>query len=465
MKPITVKFILDATGGVLLGGKAQGRVTSVAIDSRKVEQEGIFVAIPGERVDGHQFIPQAAKAGCTAALVSKAGRLDKASADELGFALIGCENTVTALQELAKAYMELRPLKKVGVTGSTGKTTTKEMTWRVLSEKYKTVRNRLNLNNDIGLPLSAFNIEEDTEAVVFEMGMDHLGEIHRLVEIVRPQVGIITNVSITHIETLGSRENIFKAKMEITDFFGSENTLIINCDSEPLKREFCSGPWKTVAIGENRQEGEPFIEISDLKNLGEEGISFILSCQGESLSFHLPVPGVHNAHNAACAVAAGLALGVSMEEASMGLAKLESTDKRLNITQVKGMKIIDDTYNANPDSMRAGLDTLAEMEGKRHIAMLSDMLGLGEHAVENHFSLGQYAAGKDLDLVITVGELSAHTARGVQDASTRTKVIHFEKQADLEGELSELFADGDVVLVKGSRATAMDNIVRKMEQL
>ncbi|MBE6036879.1 MAG: UDP-N-acetylmuramoyl-tripeptide--D-alanyl-D-alanine ligase [Clostridiales bacterium] len=354
MKTITVENIVKAVDGALLTGGAAGTVSSVAVDSRKVTQGTLFVALPGERADGHDFLKAAMDAGCTAALVSKKPEGVLAEALQKGIALIRVANTEQALMDLAAWYLTQFDLIKVGVTGSVGKTSTKEMVYRILSRRYKTIRNLGNFNNNIGLPLTAFNVEEDTEAAVFEMGMDRLGEIHGLAKIVRPDAGIITTVGISHLERLGSRENIRKAKLEIVDFMDAGCTLIVNGDNDMLASAEYTGPYHVMDIG---LEGET-LRLSNIVDRGMEGVDFTLSSSEESWNFHVPLPGAHNAHNAALAIAAGLCFEISPEEAAAGLAALTETEKRLRVLEYKTRTVIDDTYNASPESMKAGIDTL-----------------------------------------------------------------------------------------------------------
>ena len=232
MKRIRIREIIQATSGELISGDPESMVEGVSTDSRTSKKDMLFIALKGEKHDGHDFLDQAIEAGCSALIISKESGSINALAKNRGVAIIKVEDTVKALHSLASYYLSLFNIHKVGVTGSTGKTTTKEMLYWILSEKYKTVRSIGNFNNHIGLPLSVFNIEEDTEAVIFEMGMDRPGEIHTLVEIVKPDIGIITNIGLSHIEHMISQENIFKAKMEITDFFKKKDILIVNYDDK-----------------------------------------------------------------------------------------------------------------------------------------------------------------------------------------------------------------------------------------
>ncbi|MBE6032196.1 MAG: UDP-N-acetylmuramoyl-tripeptide--D-alanyl-D-alanine ligase [Clostridiales bacterium] len=440
----------------LTAGNETKEITGVAADSRLVKPGDLFVAMPGQKVHGNDFIPAALERGCAAVLADRSIPEAEALAEEKGAAFICVEDPLKGMQDLAAWYLSQFSLKKVAVTGSMGKTTTKDMVYYILSEKYKTARSKGNANSQIGLCLSVFGIEEGDEAAVFEMGMEWPGEIHRLAELVRPHVAVITNVGISHIHQLKTRENILKAKMEIADFFTRENTLIINRDNDMLSAADFPGEYRLLSVGETQGA----VLITDIQDHGEEGISFVLDKAPEKQSFTLPVPGRHNAHNAALAVLAGLSCGVTMKEAAAGLEKFVSGDKRLNIREHKNMKIIDDTYNAGPDSVRAGLNVLASMKGDRKVAILGDMLGLGDEEKKYHFEIGEYASQKGTDVVISVGNHAKFISDGA--ASGKEKpclVMHFDKREDMEAKLPEILREGDVVLVKASRAMALDKTV------
>ncbi|MDD2484804.1 MAG: UDP-N-acetylmuramoyl-tripeptide--D-alanyl-D-alanine ligase [Eubacteriales bacterium] len=459
MKTIKAIEIAKAVSGELLYGDPDSEANGVCIDSRKAERGQAFFALSGERVDGHDYLDDAIMTGCSVLVVSKIEAAVSAFAQNRGVALIRVENTEIALQEFAKYYLSLFPILKVAVTGSTGKTTTKEMLYGILSEKYQTIRNLGNYNNLIGLPLSVFEIGTETEAAVFEMGMDRPGEIRRLCEIVEPQIGLITNVGLSHIEHLGSRENILKAKMEMTERFTKDNTLVINTDND-MFCNFCpQGDYQVLRVGKG--ENSDF-RIEKIKDLAEKGIEFTIKTALASQEFQVGLPGLHNASNAALAVAASLELGLSLEEAAKGLEKISNSDKRLHIIEKKGIKVIDDTYNASPDSMRAAIDVLTGLRGKRHIAILGDMYELGEKEEEYHFQIGEYASHAGVNVVISVGKNAGFIADGAR--ASGTKAIHFETKDLLLVVLAQWIRPGDVILVKGSRGMAMEKIVEQIEK-
>jgi len=451
MKKITVGEIEQAIGGRLLCGDRETTALEICTDSRKAQGGAAFFALIGENLDAHDFLEQVAQKGCAIAIVSQEVMLIENT--------ILVPDTTKALQDLAKWYLSTFDIKKIGITGSTGKTTTKDMMYYILSEKYKTGRNIGNFNNLIGLPLTALSFEEGTEVAVFEMGTDHLGEIHTLAEIVKPNIGIITNIGISHIQTIGSREKILQAKLEITDFFSETDTLIINEENDLLTREAALGNYKLITVGNN---GKSNYIISDISDFGENGIEFTLEHEHHAQRFKLPIPGRHNAYNGAVAVAAAALLGVSMEEAAKGLSKMILTEKRLSIKGKDGIKVIDDTYNASPPAVKAAIDVLIATRGMRKVAVLGDMLGLGEGSEKYHEEVGEYAAKCGVDLVIGIGEETKFIAEAAEKSLGKNQVKYFETKDEFFKKMGTIIARGDVILVKGSRGMAMEQVVKKI---
>lgn len=472
MKKLTIKQITMAVGGELLLGDSKDEITGVSADSRTVAEGEAFFPLIGERHDAHDFIPQAIERGCRTVILSRKADGERLRDEFLKPAngaspagalnLILVADTTKALQDLAAYYLSLFSIIKIGVTGSTGKTATKEMLYWILSEKYRTARNPGNLNNHIGLPLTVLSLPGDTEAAIFEMGMSDLSEIDLLAGLVRPDIGIITNIGISHIEKLGSRENILMAKLEITNYFTPDNLLIVNEDNDLLSRENVRGDYRVITTGET---GRSNFIISNIADFGEEGIEFTIEHKEELQAFRLNVPGRHNAYNAALAVAAAVSCGISMAEAAAGLLRLEITDKRLNIKGKNGMKIIDDTYNASPDSMRAAIDVLNATKGFRKIAILADMFELGENSDAFHAEVGRYAAESGVDLLIAVGAQARHIAKAAKEILGESKVLYYETKELLINDIGSMISSGDVILLKGSRGMAMDQVVRKIMEM
>ena len=455
----------------MLLGNPKDEITGISTDSRKVEEGELFFPLIGEQHDAHKFIPQALERGCSAVVLSRKPD-DKQIREYTGLAdghqssgalnLILVEDTTKALQDLASYYLSLFSIIKIGVTGSTGKTTTKEMLYRIFSEKYRTSRNTGNLNNHIGLPLTVLSLPEDTEAGIFEMGMSEPGEIDLLAKLVRPDIGIITNIGISHIENLGSRENILKAKLEITNYFTPDSILIVNEDQDYLSKEDVAGNYRVVTAGET---GRSNFILSNIVDYGEEGIEFAIEHKEKMQTFRLRKPGRHNAYNGALAVAAAVSEGISLEEAARGLEKLEITDKRLSIKGKNGMKIIDDTYNASPDSMKAAIDVLTATKGFRRIAILADMFELGEESDAFHAEVGRYAANSGLDILIAVGSQARHMAEAAKEILGDEKVHYYETKELLINGIGSKISSGDVILLKGSRGMAMDQVVKKIMEM
>lgn len=461
MNRITIEEIVKAVDGTLLHKGKENYIEGVKHDSRECGKGDLFVAIKGENQDGHKYIPQALEKGCGTLLISDENMLP----DEKGCCdinVVKVDDTVYGLGELAKYYLDTLNVKKVAVTGSVGKTSVRDMIYYVLSEKYNCGRNIKNFNNLIGLPLSIFLFDNSTEAVVLEMGMDRFGEIDRLAEIVRPHVAVITNIGVAHMEKLGSRDGIFKAKMEITKHISSynnnEGTLIFADDDEYLTKKRTEGPFRQVSIGTN---GKSDYIISSVKDSGVDGIEFTLEHRCEMYNIKVPVPGIHNAVNSSIAIAAGNILGVSIEEAQKGLGKVELTGSRLKLVEGKRIRVIDDTYNSSPDSMKSALRVLAasECKGKR-IAILGDMYELGDQSRQMHFSVGVFAGSLPIDTLITVGELAGKIAEGASGGNVRT--VHYKEKKDFYCQMNQFISDGDIILVKGSRGMAMEQVVEKL---
>lgn len=451
MKPLTVGEIEKAVRGRLLRGSRETSVTGISNDTRTLRPGSAYFALSGERFDGHDFLGKAMEAGAPLLVVDR--EPDPASFPQIGAsAILRVENVLDALHRLADFYLSQFTLKKVAVTGSTGKTTTKEMLYHILSERFRTVRNLGNYNNLIGLPLSVFTVDETTEAAVFEMGMDRLGEIRTMAAIVRPTVALITNVGHSHLERLGSRERILEAKLEIASCLEPSDTLVVNGDNDLLSKAVY-GNYRLLRVGHG-PDADARIEREE--QLGPAGVAFRLSVRGDAKDYTVPIPGAHNAGNGALAVAAAFCLGVSPAEAAAGLARTAGTDKRLHIVRSEGITVIDDTYNASPDSMRAALDVLADVDADRRIAILGDMFELGPEEEVLHRLVGEYASQKGIDVVLSVGK----NARYISDAAgeTGTRHMHFDSRELLQDVLDQWIREGDAVLVKGSRGMRMEAI-------
>lgn len=482
MKKITTTEACTGAKGRLISENAAEQIEAVVIDSRQAKKGSLFVAVRGERQDGHSYARAAAQQGCRAFLLSREDVIEELKAACPDADIIAVKDTVRALQELSAWYLSQFHLIKVAVTGSTGKTSTKEMTAAVLSRRLKTIKTEGNFNNELGLPLTVFQVDETTEAAVFEMGMSSLGEIHLLADIVRPDLAVITNVGTSHIEFLKTRENIQRAKLEVTDFFDKKNVLIVNSDNDYLSLSAISrcvsarrredpeyrGSFQLVSAGE---VGKQDIGLSHIDDLGEEGLTFTLSWKGKAQEFYLPLPGRHNAHNAMLAVGVGLQCGISLEEAAQALRFMEATSRRLVIETAGEYKLIDDSYNSSPDSVKAAVDVLKQVKGGRRVAVLADILELGEHSQRLHRQVGREALEGGVELLIACGAQAAFMAeegkrwlsqRGESPENIKKRVIYFETKEKLEERLFTILKPGDIVLVKGSNGMKMAQIAEQI---
>lgn len=462
MEKISLKDVAKYTGGKLFLANDTDAVTGVVIDSREAGEGDLFIAIIGENHDAHKFIKSAYEQGCRAFLVSsnkEASELPEAS-------YVLCENTEIAMGMLAKWYLSTLNLKKIAITGSMGKTTTRDMIYAMSSTKYRTGKPIKNYNSLIGISMTIFTFNRETEVAVLEVGMERLGEIHELTEIIEPEIGVLTYVGMTHIDTLGSRENIYKAKMEIVDFLSNDGSLIINENCPVIEREKIrsevKGDFEILTVG---SRANPDYRVTDIKDFGDKGIAFRLWHGGRDYSIELDVPGAHNAYNCALALAAVGKLGIGISEALKGLTKLERTDKRLQIKKSMFMdiKIIDDSYSSFPEAAKAAVDTLMLTEGNRHIVIFAGMNGLGEESEDLHMELGKYCKKKGVSLVVAVGHIAENIAEGAKGGETDS--IYMSENSQVIRQLKGLLMDGDAVLVKGSRIFKMEEVVKAIEAL
>ncbi|HHY82699.1 MAG TPA: UDP-N-acetylmuramoyl-tripeptide--D-alanyl-D-alanine ligase [Clostridiales bacterium] len=460
MKHLSIQEVAVAVKGEIIRNGSDPVITGVSTDTRTIEPGKLFVPLEGERFDGHDFLVQAAEKGAVAVLTHK---LNKTLPEGVHTILV--KDTLTALQKLSAWYLRLMNVPIVAVTGSTGKTTTKDMICSVLSEKYSVLKTKGNFNNQIGLPLTLFGLESYHQAAVLEMGMSGFGEISRLAAIAPPKVAVITNIGVSHIEKLGSRENILKAKSEIYDGFHEGCTLIINNDNDLLHREGNrlkqnGVPYSVVRFG---IEADAEYRADDIQALGEAGIEYTLTIGREKYRIRLNVPGKHNVYNSLAAIAVGRTFGMDMPDIKAGLLKFASSEMRLNIFSLNpeaDIKIIDDAYNSSPDSVKAALKILEEMDGKRKIAILGDMLEMGDYSREAHMSVGQAVAECRVDVLVTKGKDSAWIGEGAVRAGMNVNFIcHEQSNQGVINWLKDNLQKGDRILVKGSRGMHMEKIV------
>lgn len=457
MELITLADITEALQGELYVKGSVCSFNKVSTDTRKIEPESIFIALKGDNFNGNDYVETASEKGAALCIVDEI----KFDAENLKpeLSVLKVVDTRKALLDLAEFYKSKLNIKVIGITGSTGKTSTKDMTYAILKEKFKVYKTQGNFNNEVGLPLTIFNLDKSYDIAVLEMGMSHFGEIHKMAKAARPDIALITNIGMSHIENLKTRENILKAKLEITDYFSSSNTLVINSDNDILSA-FKEAPKGCSIIKTGTKE--PADIVAENIVLKEDNISFDIY-EGKKLvfkAFKINVPGKHNVQNALLSIAAGKLMGVNYNEMQKGIEKLDRTSMRLDIVKGDKFTIIDDCYNASPDSMKAAIDVLKNMKGKRKIAVLGSMREIGERSYSVHREIGEYAKENSLDILITIGEFSDAYKDGF---SSSENFYSFDNSEEIIRFLKEFIEKDDIILVKASRAMKLEEIVKQLK--
>lgn len=450
---LNFKEILEAVSGKVLVDNSYKSFNKICTDTRKIEKDNIFYALKGENFNGNNYVKDAFKKGASIAIVDEVN-VPLEELEGLGV-LIKVENTDKALLKLANYYREKLGLKVVGITGSTGKTSTKDLVAAFLSGKYKVFKTKGNFNNQIGLPLMILELDSTYDVAVLELGMSDLGEIHNLAECARPDISVITNIGLSHIENLKTRDNIFKAKMEITDFFNENNILVVNGEDDYLNN-VKSEKFKVIKTGLSKNLDYMAKDIV----LKDNSTEFLLNSKDSVYKFILPMVGKHNVLNALLAVAVARNLKVSYEEMEKGLKNFEATSMRLEFIKAEGFTIINDCYNASPDSMKSSLDVLKNYTGGRKVAILGTMNELGEKAKEAHEVVGSYATDK-ADVLITTGDYKDCYMNGYKGK----ELIIFNTKEELIESIKTLIEKDDVVLVKASRGIKFEEIVNELKKV
>lgn len=450
MKPIAIQTLADFAGGTLRQGEGSRLVSKVTTDSRKVADGEVFVALVGDKFDAHDFIPQVMAAGAAAVVVS---RVDPAWPSS-GCAILEVEDTLVALQDMARGYRAWHQPLIIGLTGSNGKTSTKDLTALIMNLKVPTRATFGNLNNHIGVPLTLLSLTEDDECGVVEMGMNHPGEIKTLVDIALPDAAIVTNVGMAHIEYMGSQDAIGWEKGTLPANVHPEGVVVLNANDKytPLIARHCQATVFTAGT----DAGD--VRAFDLRP-GPDGTHFKLDFAGEIVETFLPIMGEHMVGNAALAACMGWAHGIPPTEIATAFSQAKLTGGRMETKTVDGILFIDDSYNANPDSMRAGLKTLASIESSgQKVAVLGRMGELGIHAHAEHKGVGLYAAGLPLTAIYTVGEEAAQITDAAH-AAGHHETANFQSHEDCAAHLKKMLQPGDAVLLKGSRSAGMEKIL------
>lgn len=452
--------IVNAVGGkIILNGKYSG-YKNVCTDTRKLERGDIFIALRGEKFNGNDYVGEASKRGASICMVDEI-KFNKNEISECT-AIIWVKNGNKALLDLAELYRSKLHVKIIGVTGSAGKTTTKNMIADVLNAKFKVFKTEGNFNNQIGLPHMLFKLDNSYEVAVLEMGMNSRGEIHNMAKAARPDIAVITNVLRAHIGILGSRENILKAKLEITDFFAKNNILVINSDNDLL------GKLKEEKFVIKRVGVEKPADISAYDTMiNEDSIEFKV-CENKiktGETFKINLPGKYNILNSMLAVACGRLLNMTYDEIRSGFENVETASLRMEIFRGKKFNVIDDSYNANPESMEAALDVLKNFKSNRKIVVFGTMGEMGEESRRVHEEVGRYAAKSGVDLFIALGEHGEDFKRGFDAVNRDGKFMIFDRGEEvLNFLLNKYIKIGDTVLVKASRLMKFEVIAEALKK-
>lgn len=452
MQRLNINDILKATNGSLICGEADFEISEITTDSRKAGPNMMFVPIVGENNDGHDYIDSAFSGGADVVITHKD------IPERAGKNIIRVSDTRIAFGDIARYYKEKYKLPTVAITGSVGKTTTKDMISAVLAMKYNTLKTQGNFNNDIGLPITVFRLEKKHEMAVLEMGMSHMGEINYLASIAKPDVSVITNIGMSHIENLGSQENIYLSKMQICDYFDKGNLLVANGDDKFLKD--ASGDFEIITYGIENKNCDLVAE--NIENLGIEGTKFDVEIDGKRHKFYVKIPGVHNVYNALAAIAVGRRFEISIEDIASGIREFQLTNMRMEIKKHKDIIIIDDCYNASPDSIRAAVNVLKDTKAGRKIAILGDVLEMGAFAEKELYEVG--LGIHSIDAVITVGDNAKYIAKGAELAGVE-KVVRFKTVPEAIEFLPGFIESGDNVLVKASRGMHFEKIVEALKEI
>jgi UDP-N-acetylmuramoyl-tripeptide--D-alanyl-D-alanine ligase len=448
---ITLQDILSATGGILEQGNAS-RFSGISTDSRHIKKGELFIPIIGERFDGHKFIVQAVKKGASAALTSKKTAFPKEKT------IIYVKDTLKAFHQIAHSYIERFKIPFIGVTGSSGKTTTKDMLASILSISGRTLKTVENYNNEIGVPKTLLTLNKTYKYAVIEMAMQELGEIEELAWLTRPNIAVITNVGSAHMEHLKSGRNIAKAKSEILKFQKKKDVAILPADDKYFNHLKMRAKGKVISFG---IDSPADVRAKNIE-FRSDSSSFVIETKSFQIAINIPLPGKHNIYDALAAAASAYAVGIKPSQIKRGLEKFKLSGKRLNIIYTKNITIIDDTYNANPDSMAASLSVL-ENHPPRRVAVLGDMFELGKIARKSHENIGRLVADLNIEALVTVGKLSEYMAKSALSNGLRN-VHAVRSNNDAFKVLKKIVRKGDTVLIKGSRGMHMEEIVESLKK-
>lgn len=445
MENVTIKDIVEFTGGKPSQDlNLLQKVSRISNDSRTVDKDWIYLALKGERLDGHQFIAGAQDNGAVASIVEKPSKQS-----------ITVDNSYQALKQIALHYKNRFDIPYVAVTGSSGKTTTKDMIFYAVNETQKTLRNIGNLNSEIGLPMTILNLDSTYQCGILEMGMYDLGEIDYLAEIVKPNIGVITNVGTAHILNLKTRENILKAKLEIANYMTEKDILLINGDNDQLATVDKNALKPKVLTFGLKEHNDFFVKEYHYENAHTHIQALLL---GEEIMFDIPTIGEHNVFNALSAMSVCKLLNLDMQASALGLCKYQPSKYRMEKIELEDKLVINDSYNANPDSMRASIATLNLIPATRKVAILGDMLELGEKSGQYHFEIGEYAT-EYVDIIIAIGQEAIHIIEGAKNKGMKSEQLYyFEDVQSAKAHINNILQKQDVVIVKGSRGMKLEEV-------
>ncbi|MCI6537683.1 UDP-N-acetylmuramoyl-tripeptide--D-alanyl-D-alanine ligase [uncultured Eubacterium sp.] len=461
LQQMTLENIAKACGGTYVGEDALrgSEITGAVIDSRQVKPGYLYIPIRGERVDGHRFIPDVFEKGALAVLSEEP--LENPAGPYIQVA-----SSEQALKDIAEFYRSTLSIKIIGITGSVGKTSTKEMISAVLGQKYNVLKTEGNFNNEIGLPLTILRIRREHEVAVVEMGISEFGEMHRIAKVAKPDICVMTNIGQCHLENLIDRDGVLRAKSEIFDFLKPDGHIVLNGNDDKLitvsevhgvKPVFYHVEDGTAPAAEIAYE----VTADGIENKGLRGLDAVLHFPEETCEIHEPIPGVHNVYNACAAACVGRIMGLTNEEICEGIRHAKTIAGRTNLITMGELLVIDDCYNANPVSMKASLDVLSQADGRK-IAVLGDMGELGENERELHYEVGKYAANKGVDILFCCGTLSEELAKGAQRG--HTQVMYFKTLDKMMLALIPYLKSGDTVLVKASHFMEFPKVVEAIRK-
>lgn len=453
MKNMTLEAIANAVGGKLYNGEGYEGVKAkgVVIDSRQVKDGYLFIAIKGERVDGHDFIEDVFNKGALAVVSEKVLDIDKP--------YIFVDSSTESLKDMAKFYREGLDVKIVGITGSVGKTSTKEFIAAALGEKYDVLKTEGNFNNEIGLPLTILKIRDNHEIAVIEMGISHFGDMKPLGIIANPDICVITNIGYCHLEHLKDRDGVLKEKTSMFEYAKDNAEYVLNLDDDKLATIDKVNGKAPIFI--SYSDSNAYSYISKIIESGIEGTKCVVNISGKDVKINIPLPGKHMVLNALTACAVGSLLGVEVDDIKKGIEKLQPVGGRVNIIKNHKFTLIDDCYNANPVSMKASIDVLT-YANTRKIAILGDMFELGENENALHGSIGEYIAEKSIEVLITIGKLSKYIEEYAVKSGYKGECIHFDELDEFITEYSNILKENDTILVKASHGMHLEKIINML---